>query len=131
MASLFDKVLGSSLIPGSEFLGKKKTFDPLGLIKSSPKKPKKTPQELAIEKRQRSLLDKEIGKQEDRFKLLNRGKLGRQSLLSGAARTTTEAAGGTRRGGGVGVRSLLPGAGRPGASIPGRPSKSSATRVRN
>ena len=118
MASLFKKAVGSSLIPGSEF--GKKFFDPLGLAKGKPKKPEKTGQELSLEKRQRSLLDKEIEEQEDRLKALARGKLGRSSLLSGAARTPTEAAGAGRgRGGAGGVGSLLGGPGATRGGVPG------------
>ena len=84
--------------------------DPLGLKKDKPKKPKKTAEELAAERRLRADLDKEIGKGEDLFKLLTSKQLGRQSLLSGAARTTTEAAAGGRRGGAAGAGSLLPSA---------------------
>ena len=39
------------------------------------------------------MLDKEIEEQEDRFRALSRGKLGRASLLAGAPRTRGEAAG--------------------------------------
>lgn len=88
-----------------------KLLDPLGLVKPSPKKPKKTGQELATEKRLRRSLDDEIREQEERFRLLARGKLGTQSLLSGAPRTAAEAAGGASRSGGRGVGSLLPGIG--------------------
>lgn len=58
----------------------------------SPKMPKKTAQELAIEKRQKILLNKEIEETEAKQKALARAKLGAQSLLSGAARTQAEAA---------------------------------------
>lgn len=96
-----------------------KAKDPAGIFKPSPKKPKKTAQDLALERQQRTLLDKEIEEQEQRFKLLARGKLGRQSLLSGAPRTATEAAGGSGAGGGRGgAGSLLPGAGTPSGGIP-------------
>ena len=63
-----------------------------------PKAPKKTAQEVAVERRQTIMLDKEIEEQEDRFRALSRGKLGRASLLAGAPRTRGEAAGrgGTR-----------------------------------
>lgn len=89
---------------------------------SRPKKPEKTGQEVATEKRLRSSLDDEIRKQEERFRLLARGKLGRQSLLSGAPRTAEEAAGGGTGRGGRGVGSLLPGIGisRPGPRSRGR-----------
>ena len=58
-----------------------------------PKAPKKTAQEVAVERRQTTMLDKEIEEQEDRFRALSRGKLGRSSLLAGAPRTRGEAAG--------------------------------------
>ena len=58
-----------------------------------PKAPKKTAQEVAVERRQTIMLDKEIEEQEDRFRAMSRGKLGRSSLLAGAPRTRGEAAG--------------------------------------
>ena len=76
-------------------------------MSSTPKRPAKTAAEVALETRQRSLLDKEIEESEERFKLLARGKLGRSSLLSGAPRTQLEAATGGTRGGGGGAGSLL------------------------
>lgn len=79
----------------------------MGLL-SKPKKPKKTAEQSAIEIRQRSMLDKEIEENEEKFKLLARGKLGRSSLLSGASKTVEEASGGRRSGGSSGG-SLLPG----------------------
>jgi len=79
-----------------------------------PRAPAKTAEQEAIEIRQRKALDKEIEEEEDRFKLLARGKLGRASLLSGAPRTVEEAAGGGGRGGRSGPSSLLPG-------LPGSP----------
>ena len=79
---------------------------------SRPKKPEKTAEEVSLEKRQRALLDKEIEESESRFRSLARGKLGSSSLLSGAARNVTEAAGGTRSGGASGAGSLLGGAKR-------------------
>ena len=64
------------------------------------KKPKataKTAQESAVERRQTLMLDEEIEEQEERFRALSRGKLGKASLLGGAPRTAGEAAsGGTR-----------------------------------
>ena len=59
-----------------------------------PKAPKKTAQEVAVERRQQIMLDKEIKDQEDRFRALSRGKMGKASLLGGAPRTRAEAAGG-------------------------------------
>ena len=73
-----------------------------------PKAPKKTAQEVAVERRQTIMLDKEIEEQEDRFRALSRGKLGRSSLLAGAPRTRGEAAG---RGGMAGIGSLMSGFG--------------------
>lgn len=58
-----------------------------------PKAPKKSAQEVAVERRQTIMLDKEIEEQEDRFRAMSRGKLGRSSLLAGAPRTRGEAAG--------------------------------------
>jgi hypothetical protein len=66
-----------------------------------PKAPKKTAQEVAVERRQTIMLDKEIEEQEDRFRALSRGKLGRSSLLAGAPRTRGEAAGRGGMGGGT------------------------------
>jgi hypothetical protein len=57
-----------------------------------PKAPKKTAQEVAVERRQTIMLDKEIEEQEDRFRALARGKRGTVSLLGGAPRTREEAA---------------------------------------
>jgi len=75
---------------------------------SSPKRPKKTAQEKAIEIRQRILLDEEIEESEERFKALARNKLGRKTLLSGAPRTPAEAAKGVRKSaGGTGAGTLL------------------------
>lgn len=51
--------------------------------KPKAKKPKKTAQEKALEKRQIIQLDDEIEESERKFKALARGKLGAQSLLSG------------------------------------------------
>ncbi len=76
--------------------GKKKSrkiVDPLGLVKSGPKKPKKTPEEIALGIRQRSLLDDEIEESEKRFKAMARGNLGRSSLLGSAATNQAGAAG--------------------------------------
>jgi hypothetical protein len=57
-----------------------------------PKAPKKTAQEVAVERRQTIMLDKEIEEQEDRFRALSRGKRGTISLLGGAPRSREEAA---------------------------------------
>ena len=74
---------------------------------SKPKKPKKTAEQLSVERRTRSLLDEEIAESEEKFKALARGTLGRQSLLSGAPRSTKEAAGGRKASAGGGAGSLL------------------------
>ena len=58
-----------------------------------PKAPKKSAQEVAVERRQTIMLDKEIEEQEDRFRALSRGKRGTVSLLGGAPRSREEAAG--------------------------------------
>lgn len=112
------------IIPGAEILGTKKALDPLGLVKGSPKKPKKTAQELAIERRQRLELNKTIQKQEDLFSLLSSRKLGSASFLSGSPRTSEEAAGGGGGGGKGLARSLLPGRSgtprQPSTSVPRR-----------
>lgn len=47
-----------------------------------PKAPKAGAQEIAMERRQSMLLDKEIEEQEQRFKKLSRGSLGTKSLLA-------------------------------------------------
>ena len=76
-----------------------------------PKAPKKTAQEVAVERRQTIMLDKEIEEQEDRFRALSRGKRGTVSLLGGAPRTREEAASRGRGSGvgGSGGRSLVGG----------------------
>ena len=61
-----------------------------------PKAPKPSAQELAVDIRQRRMLDEEIAEQESRFKALARGKLGSVSLLGGAPRSRAEAASGSR-----------------------------------
>jgi len=67
-----------------------------------PKAPKKSAQEVAVERRQQILLDKEIEEQEDRLRVASRAKLGKASLLGGAPRTRAEAAGrGATAGGGA------------------------------
>ena len=99
---------------------------------NSPKKPKKTAEESAIEIRQRSLLDKEIEESEQKFKAMARGKLGRQSFLSGAPSNSEQAAGG-RSGarGGSGSGSMLGGGGSTSTSSGGAsPSAGLARRVK-
>lgn len=60
----------------------------------SPKAPKPTAQQLAVERRQAAALDEEIEEQEERFAAIARGKLGTKSLLGGVPRSRAEAAGG-------------------------------------
>ena len=82
-----------------------------------PKKPKKTAEEEALEKRQRAALDKEIGESEERLSALTRGTLGRVSLLSGAPKNVSEAISGPRKGGASGVGGMgLSSGGTPGGS---------------
>ena len=59
----------------------------------SPKAPKPTARQIAVERRQSAALDEEIREQEERFAAMARGKLGAKSLLSGVPRTRAEAAG--------------------------------------
>jgi hypothetical protein len=69
-----------------------------GLIDmKSPKAPKPTAQQIAVERRQAAALDEEIREQEERFRAMARGKLGTKSLLGGVPRTRAEAAGGAGR----------------------------------
>jgi len=65
------------------FSSKDKFVDPLGLKKSKPSTAK-TAEEIALERRQRSMLDEEIEESEERFKAMARGQKGRGSLLSQA-----------------------------------------------
>ena len=60
--------------------------------KKKPKKEPKTAEENALERRQRSALDDEIEESEEKFSALRRGRLGSQSLLTGAPRNAREAA---------------------------------------
>ena len=62
----------------------------------SPKAPKPTAQQIAVERRQAAALDEEIREQEERFAAMARGKLGTKSLLGGVPRSRAEAAGGGR-----------------------------------
>lgn len=75
-----------------------------GLLKS-PKAPKPTAQQVAVERRQAAALDEEIAEQEERFRAMARGKLGTKSLLGGVPRSRAEAAGG--RAGGSPARTML------------------------
>ncbi len=63
----------------------------------SPKAPKPTAQQIAVERRQAAALDEEIREQEERFRAMARDKLGTKSLLAGVPRSRTEAAGGAGR----------------------------------
>lgn len=74
-------------------------------------KPKKTAEELALDRRTQIALDKTIGDQEDMLKSLARGKLGRASLLSSGPKTAQEAASGKRTGGASSAGNLLGGRG--------------------
>lgn len=76
-----------------------------------PKRPAKTAEQEALEVRQQKALDKEIEEEEQRLSLFRRGQLGRSSLLSGAVRTTAQAAGAARAAGGSTKASLLGGTG--------------------
>ena len=58
----------------------------------TPKAPKPTAQQIAVERRQTAMLDEEISEQESRFKAMARGKLGQKSLLGGAAGSRSQAA---------------------------------------
>lgn len=89
----------------------------------SPKKPKKTAEEKALERRQGIALDKEIGETEDRLAALARGTLGRVSLLSGAPKNVSEAISGPRKGGASGVGNLSGPVSGPtrGGSTPNKP----------
>jgi len=71
----------------------------------SPKAPKPTAQQLAVERRQAVALDEEIREQEERFRAMARGKLGTKSLLGGVPRSRAEAAGG--RAGAAPARTML------------------------
>ena len=73
----------------------------------SPKAPKKTAEQVSVERRQQFMLDEEIEETEGRLKAVARGKLGKASLL---------ASGATRRGGATGGSSLIGGASTGGAS---------------
>jgi hypothetical protein len=63
----------------------------------SPKRPKPTAQQIAVERRQARALDEEIAEQEERFRAMARGQLGVRSLLGGVPRSRAEAAGGAGR----------------------------------
>ena len=96
-----------------------------------PKEPKKTQEQASLEMRQRSLLDKEIEEEEERLRMLSRGKLGSKSLLSGAPRNPMESASGSRRGGGGGAGSLLSSGGPKGGAPRERAGSTSAPKFGN
>lgn len=87
--------------------------DPLGLQKGfkskKPKKPEKTAEQDALERRTRSLLDKEIGKTEDKLRAQVRGRLGSRSLLTGAPTTANQASSGIKQNKQGGTVSMLGG----------------------
>ena len=91
-----DKDLSQHISSGTGVNFSKKTsrkvLDPAGLWKGSPKKPEKTAEQLAIERRNRSLLDKEIAEEETRLKAGARGQRGMKSLLGKAASNRKNAA---------------------------------------
>ena len=62
-----------------------------------PKKQKKTAEEMAMERRQTMMLNEEIEDQEDRFRKLARGSLGKKSLLSKSPSSRKESAGGAAK----------------------------------
>ena len=82
----------------------------------SPKAPKPTAQQIAVERRQAAALDEEIREQEERFRAMARGKLGTKSLLGGVPRSRAEAASG--RAGAAPARTML-GMGGMGSIRPG------------
>ena len=71
----------------------------------SPKAPKPTAEQLAVERRQQVALDKEIEEQEQRLRAATRSTLGTKSLLGGVPRSRAEAAGG--RAGAAPARTML------------------------
>jgi hypothetical protein len=71
----------------------------------SPKAPKPTARQIAVERRQTAALDEEIREQEERFAAMTRKKLGTKSLLGGVPRSRAEAAGG--RAGAAPARTML------------------------
>jgi len=73
----------------------------------SPKAPKPTAQQIAVERRQAIALDKEIEEQEERFRAAARGKLGTRSLLGGVPRSRAEAASGAGAGRAAPARTML------------------------
>ena len=84
----------------------------------SPKAPKPTAQQLAVERRQSMALDKEIEEQEERQRALSRGQFGIRSLLGGVLRSRAAAAGG--RAGASPARTMLGAGGGAGRAGPRR-----------
>ena len=84
----------------------------------SPKAPKPTAPQIAVERRQAAALDEEIREQEERFRAMARGKLGTKSLLGGVPRSRAEAAG-TGAGRAAPARTML-GMGGMGGAAPRR-----------
>jgi len=82
----------------------------------SPKAPKPSAKQVAIERRQQVALDKEIEEQEDRLRAATRSSLGTKSLLGGVPRSRAESAGG--RAGAAPARTML-GMGGMGGVSPG------------
>jgi hypothetical protein len=113
------QVVTQGIAPGISKKTSHKIVDPLNLSKSGKKKPAKTAEELALEKRTQMALDKSIGDQEDMIKAMARGQLGRASLLSGAPKTAKDAAAGKRSGGGGSTGSLLGGGSTSGGAAGG------------
>ena len=77
-----------------------------------PKKPEKSAEQLALERRQQEALDKEIAEGERRAKEAARGRLGANTLLSGADPTQERVVtrGGAGAGGGASLLGGLPSA---------------------
>lgn len=110
-----DPTKSGALIPG---VSNKKAADPAGLFSKKSKKPKKTAQQEALERRQTMSLNKAIEEEELRLKALRRGTLGNASLLGGAARTAAQAATRTTSTASTGMsRSLFSGGGRANSSM--------------
>lgn len=62
-----------------------------------PKAPKKTAQEVAMEVRQRAMLDEEIKDTEDKLRTVKRGKLGAASMLGGGKKAKAGASSSSSR----------------------------------
>lgn len=90
------------------------------MVASSPKRPEKTAEEKALERRQQISLDKEIEETEEKMRLFSRRSLGKASLLSGAVKNAAQAAGARTGSASGGGRSLMSGSGA--ARTPSMPS---------